>query len=282
MPELPEVETIRRDLEGCVVGARVEGFWSSGQRMRLGRPVPAAALARISIGRRIVGLRRRAKYLLIDVEGDAVVVLHLGMSGQLRLGADDEARPPHTHVAWRLDGGRELRYVDARRFGLVTTARRGAEDDLPELAILGIDPLSPELTAERLFALARACRRDLKTFLLDQTRVAGIGNIYACEALFEARLNPRERADRLKAAQAGRLRDSIVAVLERGLKNRGTTLRDYVDAAGAAGGNQHDLRVYGREGEPCPRGDGGRVRRVVQGGRSTFFCPICQGRAARR
>lgn len=277
MPELPEVETLRRELQAQLVGARVEALWTSGQALRLGRPVDVAALERASVGRRVQGIRRIGKYLLIDTETEDVWVIHLGMSGRLRLVAHDEPRPPHTHIVWRLDGRRELRFTDARRFGLVCTTRRGEERQLAELAGLGLDPLAPELTATRLYELLHTARREVKTFLLDQSRICGLGNIYACEALFEARIHPRKRTDRFRLPVAQVLRETLVTVLARALTFRGTTLRDYAGLGGTLGQNQFHLSVYGREGEPCPRRDG-QIRRIVQQGRSTFFCPGCQKR----
>lgn len=276
MPELPEVETVRRDLEPALAGTRVTAVWTSGKPLRLLRPVDAAALARAAVGHRVEAVRRRAKYLLVDLDGDDSVVVHLGMSGQLRVMPGATPRPAHTHVALALDGGRELRFIDPRRFGLVAVVRRGDEEALPELAILGRDPLAPALDGAALHAMTRGARCAIKSFLLDQRRVAGVGNIYACEALFEARIHPGTLAGRLSRARAEALAAAVVRVLERGIANRGTTLRDYVDVAGEAGANQRELRVYGREGEACPRRDGGRIRRVTTQARGTFYCPRCQ------
>jgi formamidopyrimidine-DNA glycosylase len=274
MPELPEVETVRRGLERALVGARVESLWSSGMPLRLLRPIPRRELEAASRGRRVESVRRLAKYLLVDFERGGVIVVHLGMTGRLGVVAAEAPRAPHTHLVWSLDDGRELRFVDARRFGYVGTAARGREREVPELALLGIDPLSGEL--ERLGELLRDCRRPLKAFLLDQSRVAGLGNIYASEALFEARIHPAARTDRLAPRRVVALRNAIVTVLKRGIQNRGTTFSSYVDADGREGNNQRSLRVYGREGEECARRDGGRIRRVVTQARSTFYCPICQ------
>lgn len=279
MPELPEVETVRRDLEARILGARVEAVWWSGKPLRLARPPDAPALARAAEGRAVTALRRRAKYLLVDHDGGWTTVVHLGMSGRLTVAAAGTPRPPHTHVVWTLDGGaRELRFTDPRRFGLVAAVARADEAALPELAVLGDDPLTPPLGAVRLRELLAGARRAVKPLLLDQTRVAGLGNIYVCEALHDARIHPAARADRLGPPRVAALAKAVVKVLERGIANRGTTLRDYVDASGAGGSNQHALRVYGREGEACPRKDGGRIRRITTQGRSTFFCPACQRR----
>ena len=279
MPELPEVETIRRDLAAEIVGTSVMALWTSGLPLRAGRSLDDTALAKATVGRRFLAPRRRAKYLLLDVEGGNVIVVHLGMSGRIVLDDASAARPRHTHVAWSLSDGRELRYVDPRRFGLVTCVPREREDGLPELAGLGLDPLAPEFTTARLLTLVHGAKRGLKAFLLDQSVLGGLGNIYVCEALFAARLSPSVQASRLRQERVAALREAIVAVLNRGIENRGTTLRDYVDVTGRGGENQLTLRVYVREGQRCSRRDGGVIRRVVMQGRSTFYCPVCQKRS---
>jgi formamidopyrimidine-DNA glycosylase len=276
MPELPEVETIRRDLERHLPGARIAALWTSGKALRLGRHVDTETLAEITVGKRVLGLRRRGKYLLVDTAAGSVVV-HLGMTGKLCVTPRTAPRPPHTHVVFTLDRGRELRFTDARRFGFVTAIGRGAEAEreLPELRLLGLEPL--ELTTAALAELARHTRRAAKAFLLDQTRLAGLGNIYVCEALFRAGIHPLARLDRQSAARIDALREAIVGVLSSSIRNRGTTLRDYTDGEGRAGRNQRRLLVYGREGEPCLRCRG-PIRRMVQNARSTFFCARCQTR----
>jgi formamidopyrimidine-DNA glycosylase len=262
-----------------VLGARVEKVWTSGLPLRLNRPVDADELRRAAQGARITALRRRAKYLLIDTERGTTLV-HLGMSGRVRVQPADEPRVTHTHVAWRLADGRELRFVDPRRFGLVMpvpSATRGGEAAMAELASLGVEPLGSEFTPEKLHALTRASKRALKLLLLDQRAIVGLGNIYAAEALFDAGLHPHRPARRTTVEQAARLHAAIVAVLARAIDNRGTTLRDSVDAEGEIGFNQLVLSVYGRGGEPCLR-CGGRIRAVVTQGRGTFYCPKCQTR----
>jgi formamidopyrimidine-DNA glycosylase len=201
------------------------------------------------------------------------VCIHLGMTGRLRVQAATEPRAPHTHVVLSLDGGDELRFADARRFGFVAPGAPLAS--LAALSLLGPDPLR-ELDADALAAALATSRAPLKAFLLDQRRVAGLGNIYVCEALFLARLHPTTPARRAR----GRARELLAAIretLEGGIARRGTTLRDYVDADGFAGDNAGALQVYGREDEPCPH-CGGPVRRRVDAARSTFFCPRCQKR----
>ncbi len=277
MPELPEVETVRRVLEPRLVGARLTKLWTSGKPLRLARALDTRALRAASVGRRVVAVRRLGKYLLVDTDGAHSIVVHLGMTGRLLVVGEDVPRASHTHVVWSLDGARELRFVDPRRFGLVRAIRAGREAEIPELATLGVDPLGPALTPAHFGDLARATRRAVKAFLLDQSRVAGIGNIYACEALFEAGVHPLTPANRLTRSRVEALRLGIVTVLERGLRNRGTTLRDYRDADGVEGSNQQSLAVYGRAGKPCPR-CGKRVRRLPNEARGTWFCPGCQKR----
>src|SRR5262245_61892567 len=175
------------------------------------------------------------------------------MTGRVLVSAGDTARPPHTHVVWSLGDGREMRFVDARRFGWVTTTRIGRERRSEELAVIGIEPLGDDLTAPRLGELLKSRRRPLKSFLLDQSLVAGLGNIYVSEALVLAELHPNTRSDRVASSRVEVLRAAIVDVLRGAIANRGTTLRDYVDGAGRRGRNQFRLHVYGREGEPCTR-----------------------------
>jgi formamidopyrimidine-DNA glycosylase len=274
MPELPEVETIVRTLRPRLLGATIAAVWTSGKGLRMARPVDRAALARDSVAARVATVRRKGKYILIDLDREGCgILVHLGMSGRLRLQAASEPRAPHTHVVWSLAGGDELRFVDPRRFGWVASSHD--VDALPEVAGLGPDALA-ELDGPRLRALLAASRAPLKSFLLDQKRIAGLGNIYVCEALFRARLHPRTPARRAAGREAALLR-AIRAVLKLALDNRGTSMRDFVDAEGRSGDNQAALLVYGRAGEPC-RVCGAPVRRSLDSGRSTFFCPRCQKR----
>ena len=274
MPELPEVETIARDLASAIVGAGVSAVWGSGLGLHLGRAVDLGGLRRVTAGRRIRAVRRKGKYLLLDFEAAAGVVVHLGMSGRLRVEPDGTPRAAHTHVAFALDDGRELRFVDPRRFGWV--APGAPLDARPELTALGPDPLT-ELDARALARLLTGARAPIKAFLLDQSRLAGMGNIYVSEALHRARIHPSTRAGRL-VAQAPALLDAVRAALEQGIRNRGTTLRDYVDASGTPGNNAAALLVYGRAGEPCST-CGAPIRRSVDSGRATYFCAACQRRA---
>ena len=282
MPELPEVETIARDLDAAIVGATVTAVWGSGLPLHLKRAVDLAGIRRLSVGRRITRVGRKGKYLLLAFaeRGEAApagVVAHLGMSGRLRVEPLTAARARHTHVVFTLDDQRELRFVDPRRFGwMAPSAPLHAR---PELMALGPDPLT-ELDEAELARRLTGARAPIKAFLLDQTRVAGLGNIYVSEALHRARIHPPTPAARV-VAQASALLAGIRASLELGIRNRGTTLRDYVDASGARGDNAAALRVYGREGQPCPVCSA-PIKRRVDAGRSTFFCPTCQGRGAAR
>jgi formamidopyrimidine-DNA glycosylase len=273
MPELPEVETIVRSLRPRLVGARIEAVWTSGLPLRLGRPLDAGLLRRLCREARVAAVSRRGKYILLETAPPAGVLVHLGMSGRLRLQPATDEREKHTHVVWTLEGGRELRFVDPRRFGLVRAARVLRE--VPELTGLGPDPLA-ELDAPALAAALAGSRAPMKTFLLDQRRIAGLGNIYVSEALHRAGVHPGTPAHRARA-RAQALVAGIRASLEAGIANRGTTLRDYVDGEGGAGSNQAALLVYGREGQPC-RTCTTAIRRRVDAQRSTYFCPRCQKR----
>jgi formamidopyrimidine-DNA glycosylase len=273
MPELPEVETIVRGLAPRIEGRPIRAVWGSGLALRLARPVALRRLRALCVGARFVTVRRRGKYILLATGPDAGVSVHLGMSGRLRLQPAAEPRPAHTHVVFSLDGGDELRFIDPRRFGSVTPAAR--LDALPELAKLGPDPLS-ELDAVELARRLDGARAPIKAFLLDQRRIAGLGNIYVSEALHRAAIHPAVRAG-LVRGRAAALLDGIRGALESGIANRGTTLRDYVDASGAEGDNLGALLVYGREHLPCPR-CGAPIRRRIDSARSTFFCAHCQHR----
>jgi len=273
MPELPEVETIVRGLATRLAGRPVAAVWGSRLPLRLARPVALAQLRAICVERRFESVQRRGKYILLATGAGAGVSVHLGMTGRLRLQPASEPRPSHTHVVFTLDGGDELRFIDPRRFGSVTPARALAT--LPELALLGPDPLS-ELDAAELARRLDGVRAPIKAFLLDQRRIAGLGNIYVSEALHRAGIHPGARAGAVRR-RAAVLLEGIRGALESGIANRGTTLRDYVDDTGSAGDNQNALRVYGRERLPCPR-CGAPIRRRVDSARATFFCPACQRR----
>lgn len=273
MPELPEIEVLRRSLEPRLLGRRIERI--EARRVALREPLDGRALRRALSGARIVAVRRRAKYLLLDVESGSTLLVHLGMSGRLTLAAADAPREPHEHLSLHLDGGERLRLRDPRRFGLaVAIATAGLSED-PHLATLGVEPLSPEFGAELLCAAAARRRGPVKNFLMDGRVVVGVGNIYASEALFRARIAPQRGVDRLRSAQWARVADAVVETLAQAIAEGGTTLNDFTDGAGSPGLFQVSLAVYARGGEPCPR-CAARIRRLVQAGRSSFYCPRCQ------
>ena len=292
MPELPEVETVRRGLAPVMEGARFAKVVAHRRDLRW--PLPKDFAARLE-GRTVVGLGRRAKYLLADLSSGDVLVMHLGMSGSFRVFRAGDERTPgkyhhersqhlaHDHVVFHMGNGAIVTFNDPRRFGSMKIVARAALDREPLLRALGPEPLGNEFDAAML---ARACRgktTSLKAALSDQRIVAGLGNIYVCEALHRARLSPKRRASTIAAKsgapneRAERLVDAIRAVLGDAIAAGGSSLRDHRRTDGELGRFQHDFRVYDREGLRCPtRGCRGTVKRVVQIGRSTFFCPVCQ------
>jgi formamidopyrimidine-DNA glycosylase len=277
MPELPEVETIRRQLEPEITGCRIVAAEVFDERWT--RPTPPSDVERALTGRTIEAVERRGKYLLLRLEGDHTLAMHLRMTGNLLL-EDGTPDPPYLRAQLRLDDGRRLLFTDTRRFGQAIVLR---DEELDEYfaARLGIEPLSDSLTAEEVCRRAAGRRAPLKSFLLNQLGVAGIGNIYADEALFRARLHPLSPAGSMKPEDCERLRLGIVEALEAGLRSGGASIDDYRDARGEQGAMQDEFLVHMREGKPCP-GCGGEVKRIVVAGRSTYFCPSCQRRLRRR
>lgn len=277
MPELPEVETIRRALRASLLGLEV--LDTAVQETRLRRPVRASSL-RLLEGQRFVEVGRRAKYLLLWTDADQALVIHLGMTGRVDLIASgDVPLRVHDHVRWRLGGPSgarlEMRYNDPRRFGLVMRLQRRSIPGHPLFARLGPEPLGGDFGGDYLRARLRRSRRSIKDAIMDGHVVVGVGNIYASEALWRAQVNPKTRAGRVGEARCERLCSEIVAVLRDAIEQGGTTLRDYRDPAGNSGHFQVRLHVYGREGLVCTR-CGGTIRRIVQSARSTFYCPACQ------
>lgn len=270
MPELPEVETIRRGLAARLTGARIEGI--EQRRAALRFPLPERLAARL-VGRRTVGFGRRAKYLLASLDDGWTLLLHLGMSGRLVL--DGPPRGPHEHLTFRFAGGTVLRLVDPRRFGAVDLWPSERLGEHPLLRGLGFEPLEPGFDGALLRDLLQGRRVALKSALMDQRLVVGLGNIYANEALFRARLSPRRLALTVGPERAARLARAIREVLEAAIAKGGTTLRDYVQANGELGSFQNDFLVYERQGEPCPA-CGRAIRRIVLAGRATYFCSRCQ------
>lgn len=280
MPELPEVETVRRGIAPHLEGARIIRF--EARRGDLRTKLPSRLAARVT-GRRVIAVRRRAKYLLIELaprapDGAETMILHLGMSGRLIVQKVD-ATPPgkHEHIAFATDRGMEIRFSDPRRFGVLDLVPIAALATDRRFAPLGPEPLSEDFTPAVLVAALAGSRTTIKAALLDQHRVAGIGNIYACEALFLAGISPRRLAGTVRLARATRLVAAIKDVLNRAIEAGGSSARDYVQSSGEAGWFQHSWAVYDREGSPCPGCDcAGGVRRIVQAGRSSFYCAARQ------
>lgn len=270
MPELPEVETTRRGLAPHVVGRLVVEVTVREPRLRW--PV-TPQLSRDLPGRRIDTLTRRAKYLLLAA-GDGHLLMHLGMSGRLRVVPADTPAGLHDHLDIRLDSGQVMRLNDPRRFGCALWLRQ-PPDEHALIAGLGPEPLSDEFSGDWLYARSRGRRAAVKAFIMDAANVVGVGNIYASEALFEAGIHPGRPAGRIGRGRYARLAAAIKQTLARAIDAGGTTLRDYIGVDGDTGWFQLSLAVYGREGQPCPR-DATPVRRRVIGQRSTFFCPRCQ------
>ena len=272
MPELPEVETVCRGLAPVLEGrvlTRVEQRISA-----LRRPLPPNFAGRIE-GRRVTRVARRAKYILLHLDGGDVVIIHLGMSGRMTIHAGEAPpRKRHDHIVFHTDGGHHIVFNDARRFGVMDLGRADDLDRHPLLARLGIEPLGNEFNGDSLAALFKGRRTPIKAALLDQRLIAGIGNIYACEILYAARLSPKRLAYTVAGRRAERVADATRRVLREAIAAGGSSLRDYVQASGELGYFQHRFAVYGRQGEPCPDCDcDAAIRRIVQAGRSTFYCP---------
>jgi len=273
MPELPEVETIRRALELHLGGRAVTGL--RGRPVRLRRPLDVERLRANLVGARFGQPRRRGKFLLLDTGPAGTLLVHLGMSGRLILAAGRSVpEAPHTHLALELDDGRELRLVDPRRFGLADWLGRGQELTDPSLARLGVEPLDPGLVTA-LPPLLAGRRAPVKALLLDQHIVAGVGNIYATEALWRAGIRPGRPAGRIARHRLTRLAEEVQRVLLEAIAAGGTTLRDYSAPDGELGMFGLRLGVYGRDGEPCPA-CGDPLRRSLIAGRSTCWCARCQ------
>jgi formamidopyrimidine-DNA glycosylase len=270
MPELPEVETVRRGLAAKMTGRRI--VQAEFRRPDLRRPFPPELEVRL-LGAKIGALGRRGKYILIELDGDGLLLLHLGMSGRITTGAARGLALAHDHVILTLDDGTIVTFNDPRRFGLLDYTRRSEAVHHPLLAGLGPEPLGPDFTGSYLAAKLTGKMNPIKSALLDQRIVAGLGNIYVCEALYRARLSPRRLAGTIGRGRAERLVAAIRAVLDEAIEAGGSSLRDYVQTNGELGYFQHRFAVYGHEGEPCPGctcAEG--VRRITQSGRSTFFC----------
>ncbi|MBN8902822.1 MAG: DNA-formamidopyrimidine glycosylase [Rhodospirillales bacterium 69-11] len=278
MPELPEVETVMRGLRARLEGRRI--VQAVAHRPDLRWPLPPGIAQRLT-GARVDGFRRRGKYILMRLEGGDSVLLHLGMSGRMVLSQERPNAPgPHEHIVMETEEGWRIGFVDPRRFGSVDLVPTAAEDRHRLLAALGPEPLDAGFTPAVLSAALAGKKTPIKAALLDQKLVAGLGNIYVCEALFRARISPLRSAHTVPGARAARLVPAIQDTLREAIAAGGSSLRDYVQPDGELGYFQHAWKVYGREGEPCERCPGPPactgVRRIVQSGRSTFTCPRTQ------
>ncbi|MDP3661027.1 bifunctional DNA-formamidopyrimidine glycosylase/DNA-(apurinic or apyrimidinic site) lyase [Phenylobacterium sp.] len=286
MPELPEVETVRRGLEPALAGQRLARV--EARRPDLRFPLPIDFVQRLT-GARIGALARRAKYLLAPLDRGDTLVMHLGMSGRFEIerpagaarpggfhyAADPD--PKHAHILFETEAGTRVTYYDPRRFGYMALLDTDSLDQHPWFAGLGPEPLSKAFDADRLVEQFAGRKQGPKTLLLDQRVVAGLGNIYVCEALHRARISPFKPAGRISRPRLERLATAVREVLIAAIEAGGSTLRDYAAADGALGYFQQSFRAYGREGEPCPNpGCKGVIARAVQSGRSTFYCPRCQ------
>ncbi len=273
MPELPEVEVLRRSLEPRLVGRRIRRVETGSVDLR--EPLRRQALRRRAEGQRVVALRRRSKYLLLDLSGESTLVVHLGMSGRLTLAPEREPRELHEHLTFHLDRAEKLRFRDPRRFGLALALPTAGLERDSHFAHLGVEPLGDGFSGEVLERLSAGRRGPVKSFLMDGRLVVGVGNIYASESLHRAGIHPERSVARISSARWEGLARAVVEVLAAAIAEGGTTLNDFTDGLGEEGFFQVSLRVYDREGEPCPR-CGGAIRRRVQAGRSTYFCPRCQ------
>lgn len=273
MPELPEVETIRRDLDKLISGLTIVKV--DLRRTDIIRGSNAPDFCRFLEGRAIQKVRRRAKMIIIE-NGDYFLLVHLKMSGRLIYCDAVQPEEKHTHIIFHLSDGRQLRFVDTRRFGFLRLFLRGQEDKVPELNKLGPEPLEMTLPRFRELIKSKASsRRALKTLLMDQTFIVGIGNIYADEILFAAKIMPTRTAVLLSDSDIANLYQAMRRILSEAIKNRGTTVADYADASGAQGGHQEKLMAYGRDGELCFI-CGSPIKRIKLGGRGTHFCAQCQ------
>lgn len=282
MPELPEVETVVRGLRPKLEGRVLERVEQRRPDLRF--PLPRDFAKRLT-GRRVERILRRAKYMLLHLDDGQVLLCHLGMSGRMtiveppaRKGARAGPRPPldkHDHIVFTTEAGVEVRFNDARRFGIMDLVAEDALEAHPLLRELGPEPLGNDFNGPALAAALKGRRSPIKAALLDQRVVAGLGNIYVCEALHAAGLSPRRQAYTVQGGRAEKLAAAVRQVLARAIQAGGSSLRDYVQADGELGYFQHEWTVYGREGEPC-KACGATIKRLVQSGRSTFYCPRCQ------
>jgi formamidopyrimidine-DNA glycosylase len=275
MPELPEVETVRGGLAPVLEGRVLERIILRRENLRF--PFPDGFGQQLT-GKRVSSVDRRAKFLLIRMDDDTVLIAHLGMSGSFRIYAGERpALDAHDHVIMLTSDGVEIRYNDPRRFGFMDICAASDLADYPMLKKLGPEPVNPAIDGKILGERLKGRGSPIKAALLDQSIVAGIGNIYACEALFMAGISPRRKAATVQGGRADKLAKAIEKVLSLAIKAGGSSLKDHRQPSGELGYFQHNFQVYGAKGAPCPRcGDGIFIRQIVQSGRSTFFCSRCQ------
>ena len=269
---MPEVETLARKLRKTVNGKKIVHISLSGLPLR--KPVPGNFCKGLR-GRTIRRILRRGKYLVIELEPRMFWLIHLGMSGRLFYHPEVFQGDRHTHAVVRFSDASMLEYRDPRRFGLMTAYEVEQPEQIPEIRFLGKDPLRSGFDADWLEAMLQKSRCELKSFLLDQRRVAGLGNIYVCEALYAAGIHPARRCHTLQSVEVSRLVEGIRTVLRRAVRHRGTSFSDFIDLEGNPGKNQKYLKVFQREGKACVR-CGNSIRRIRQGNRSTFLCSYCQ------
>ncbi|MGZ2259794.1 bifunctional DNA-formamidopyrimidine glycosylase/DNA-(apurinic or apyrimidinic site) lyase [Roseobacter sp. A03A-229] len=282
MPELPEVETVRRGLEPAMTGAVIAQ--ADVNRPDLRWPFPERMAARLT-GQRVERLRRRSKYILADLSSGETLLIHLGMSGRMMVSGDPlgqfvhhhPAPEKHDHVVFHMENGARITFNDPRRFGAMDLMQTATAAEHKLLAVLGPEPLGNDFHEDHLIAAFRGKMTPVKSALLDQRIVAGLGNIYVCEALYRAKIRPTRKAGRISATRVAALVPIIRAVLADAIRAGGSSLRDFRQADGELGYFQHSFDVYGREGAPCKTPDcPGVIRRIVQSGRSSFFCAQCQ------
>ncbi len=274
MPELPEVETVRRGLEPVMTGFVIDH--ADIRRADLRWPFPDNMSARLT-GKSVLGLRRRSKYILADLDSGETLIIHLGMSGRMLIETSQTAPEKHDHVILDMSGGARIIFNDARRFGMMDLCSSDSLDQHKMLANLGPEPLGNSFDAAYLFERFQSRKMPIKSALLDQRIVAGLGNIYVCETLWRAKVSPQTPAGQLSEKTVSELVPIVRTVLEDAIKAGGSSLKDYRQTNGELGYFQHSFAVYGRENEPCKRPDcKGEIQRFAQSGRSTFHCLTCQ------
>jgi formamidopyrimidine-DNA glycosylase len=270
VPELPEVETVRVGLEALLVGRRIESIICFRSSLRY--PLPGLA---VLTGKKVRQVRRRAKYLLFDLEGDQILVWHLGMTGQFHVLPQQAEAGRHEHVRFDLSDGQSLRYRDARRFGYAGLLNSDEVEQHPWFINLGPEPLDADFNGNYLFTACHNKKAPIKSVIMDAAVVVGVGNIYASESLFRAGIHPTRAAKRISHRRLLLLAEMIKQVLDEAIKAGGSSISDFVHADGKPGYFSHAFRVYGRQGEACPS-CGKAVKRLIQSGRSTFYCSGCQ------